>query len=46
MHRTVIAVFGFALLLSAVPLFAESNADMEKALQAKEQSGLASLEGP
>ena len=39
MRRCVIAVLGLALLVSAVPLFAESNADVEKALQAKEQSG-------
>jgi hypothetical protein len=39
MRRSIIAVLGFALLVSAVPLFAESNADVEKALQAKEQAG-------
>ena len=39
MRRCVIAVLGLALLVSTVPLFAESNADVEKALQAKEQSG-------
>ncbi len=39
MRRIVIAALGLAVLLSAMPLFAESNADVEKALQAKEQSG-------
>lgn len=39
MRRCVIAVLGFALLVSALPMFAESNADVEKALQTKEQAG-------
>ena len=39
MRRSVVAVLGFALLASSMPLFAESSADVEKALQAKEQSG-------
>ena len=39
MRCSVIAVLGFALLVSALPLFAESNADLEKALQSKEQAG-------
>jgi hypothetical protein len=39
MRRSVIGVLVCALLVSAMPLFAESNADVEKALQSKEQSG-------
>lgn len=39
MRRTGMAVLGFALLLSAVQLFAESKDSVEKALQSKEQSG-------
>jgi hypothetical protein len=39
MRRCVIAVLGLGLLISAVPLFAESNAAVERALQSKEQAG-------
>jgi hypothetical protein len=39
MRRSVVAVLMFALLVSAAPLFAESSADVEKALQSKEQAG-------
>ena len=39
MRRSVMGVLGFALLISALPVFAESNADVEKALQSKEQAG-------
>ena len=39
MRRSVIAVVVFALLISVLPLFAESNTDVEKALQSKEQAG-------
>ncbi len=38
MRRIVLAVLGFALLLSGVPLFAQMNAT-EKALQSKEEAG-------
>ena len=39
MRSNVIAVLVLALLVSAAPLLAESNADVEKALQSKEQMG-------
>lgn len=35
---TVLSVFGFALLLSTVPLWAESNQAVESALKSKEQA--------
>ncbi|HTV05208.1 MAG TPA: nuclear transport factor 2 family protein [Acidobacteriaceae bacterium] len=39
MRRITMMALGFALLLSAVPLFSQTNASVEKALQAKEQAG-------
>ena len=39
MRRIAVALLGLAVLLSTAPLYAESNTDVEKALQAKEQSG-------
>lgn len=39
MRRTVMAMLGFALLLSAVQLYSQSKEGVEKALQSKEQSG-------
>ncbi len=39
MRRIVVAMLGLAVLLSAAPLYSESNADVEKALQTKEQAG-------
>ena len=39
MHRLVLAVLAVAVVLSGVALYAQSNMDVEKALQAKEQAG-------
>src|ERR1700761_8316221 len=38
MRRTMIGLFGLALLFSSVPLFSQSNDAVEKALQTREQS--------
>lgn len=39
MRRLVLAVLAVAVVLSGVMLYAQSNMDVEKALQAKEQAG-------
>jgi len=39
MHRIPLTALGFALLLSGVPLYSQSNAGVEKALEAKEHAG-------
>jgi hypothetical protein len=39
MRRIALAALGFALLLSAVPLFSQMNATVEKVLESKEQAG-------
>jgi hypothetical protein len=39
MRRIVLTALGFALLLSAVPLFSQTNASVEKALESKEKMG-------
>ncbi|MFZ0315284.1 MAG: nuclear transport factor 2 family protein [Candidatus Korobacteraceae bacterium] len=39
MRRLVLVTLAVAVVLSAVGLYAESNTDVEKALQSKEQSG-------
>ncbi len=39
MRRLVFAILACALVLSGIPLYAQSNADVEKALEAKEQAG-------
>jgi hypothetical protein len=39
MRRIVLTALGFALLLSGVHLYSQTNAAVEKALQSKEQAG-------
>jgi hypothetical protein len=39
MRRIVLTALGFALLLSAVPLFSQMNASVEKTLESKEKMG-------
>ncbi len=39
MRRIALTVLGFALVLSAVPLFSQTNATVEKALESKEKAG-------
>ena len=39
MRRIALTALGFALLLSGVPLYSQTNAAIEKALQSKEQAG-------
>jgi len=39
MRRIAATALGFALLLSAVPLFSQTNATVEKALESKEKVG-------
>lgn len=39
MRRISLIALGFALLLAGVPLYSQTNASVEKALEAKEQAG-------
>src|ERR1700693_3309371 len=39
MRRIALTALGFALLLSGVPLFSQTNATVEKALESKEKIG-------
>ena len=39
MRRIALTALGFALLLSGFQLYSQTNADVEKALQSKEQTG-------
>ena len=39
MRRIALTAFGFALLLSAVPLFSQTNAPTEKTLESNEKAG-------
>ena len=45
MRRIALTALGFALLLSAVPLFSQTNATIEKTLRVM-KSWLASVERP
>jgi len=40
MRRIALTALGFALLLTAVPLFSQTNATIEKTLESNEQAGL------
>ena len=39
MRRIALTALGFALLLSSIQLYSQTNAAVEKALQSKEQAG-------
>ena len=39
MRQIVLTAFSFALLLSAIPLFSQTNASIEKTLESNEEAG-------